>query len=172
MGAHLHDPQISGSEIDIAEHRYVDKTTNNIANQVQVNLHWNGYGSATKSSGSGNVGNELCQRLSHVWFLWTPQAYSFRVDGNQIYNGGPAPVSHSTQWVALSSEVDDTSRKWAGTIPANGYGNLSNSVTKLTVDYVRYYAPTNTLFWTGSGSVDWSNPANWIANLTPTPRAT
>ncbi len=169
MGAHLHDPQTSGSEIDMAEHRYVDKTTNNIANQVQVNLHWNGYGPATKSSGSGNVGDQLANGFHTYGFLWTPHSYSFRIDGNQIYNGGHAPVSHSTEWVALSSEVDDTSTKWAGTIPSNGYGTLSNSATKLTVDYVRYYAPANMLFWTGADSVYWSNPGNWISNLTPAP---
>src|SRR5690242_16118244 len=55
MGAYLNDPQISGSEIDIAEHRFVDGGNNNIANQVQVNFHWNGYGASGQSSGSGNV---------------------------------------------------------------------------------------------------------------------
>src|SRR5262249_11635457 len=77
--------------------------------------------------------------------------------------------SHSTEWVILSSEVDDTSTTWAGFIPAVGYGPLGTSTTKLTVDYVRYYAPTNVLFWTGASSPYWTNSANWISNLPPTP---
>src|SRR5204862_736626 len=68
----------------------------------------------------------------------------------------------------LSSEVDDTSTTWAGFIPAGGYGPLASSTTKLTVDYVRYYAPTNVLFWTGAASPYWTNSANWISNLPPT----
>jgi hypothetical protein len=71
--------------------------------------------------------------------------------------------------VILSNEVDDTSTTWAGFIPAGGYGDLGASAAKLTVDYVRYYAPTNVLFWTGANSVYWTNSANWISNLPPTP---
>jgi autotransporter-associated beta strand protein len=168
MGAYLNDPQISGSEIDIAEHRFVDGSNNNIANQVQVNIHWNGYGSSGQSSGSGNVGIGLGPGFHTYGILWIANAYSFSIDGSQVYNGGSSPVSHSTEWAILSSEVDDTSTTWAGQIPAAGYGPLGSSTTKLTVDYVRYYAPTNVLFWTGSASPYWTNSANWISNLPPT----
>jgi beta-glucanase (GH16 family) len=168
MGANLNDPVVSGSEIDNAEHRFVDGSNNNIANQVQVNIHWNGYGSSGGSSGSGNVGGGLGSGFHTYGILWTANSYSFSIDGSQVYNGGSSPVSHSTEWAILSSEVDDTSTTWAGFIPAAGYGPLASSTTKLTVDYVRYYAPTNVLFWTGAASAYWTNSANWISNLPPT----
>ena len=167
MGAWLSDPQVSGSEIDLAEHRYVDGSGSYIANQVQVNIHWNGYGSAAVSSGSGNVGSGLANGFHAYGFLWTANAYSVLIDGSQVYNGGSAPVSHSTEWAILSSEVDDTSTAWAGYIPSGGYGDQSASAAKLTVDYVRYYAPTNTLFWTGISSAFLTNSANYISNLPP-----
>ncbi len=170
MGAYLPDPVVSGSEIDDAEHRFVDGSGNNIANQVQVNIHWNGYGSAARSTGSGNVGSGLAASFHTYGFLWTPNAYTFLIDGATVDNGGSAPVSRSTEWPILSSEVDDTSTTWAGYIPSGGYGSLANSTTKLTVDYVRYYAPTNTLFWTGAGDATYlTNAANYIANLPPLP---
>jgi autotransporter-associated beta strand protein len=167
MGANLNDPVVSGSEIDIAEHRFVDGSNNNIANQVQVNIHWNGYGPSGQSSGSGNVGSGLSSGFHTHGILWTANSYSVSIDGSQVYNGGSSPVSHSTEWAILSSEVDDTSTTWAGFIPAAGYGPLASSTTKLTVDYVRYYAPTNVLFWTGAASPYWTNSANWISNLPP-----
>ena len=37
----------------------------------------------------------------------------------------------------------------------------------MTVDYFRYYAPTNVLFWTGASSAFWSNSVNWVSNLPP-----
>jgi autotransporter-associated beta strand protein len=168
MGANLNDPVVSGSEIDIAEHRFVDGSNNNIANQVQVNIHWNGYGSSGQSSGSGNIGSGLSSGFHTHGILWTANSYSVSIDGSQVYNGGSSPASHSTEWAILSSEVDDTSTTWAGFIPAAGYGPLASSTTKLTVDYVRYYAPTNVLFWTGAASPYWTNSANWISNLPPT----
>jgi len=167
MGANLNDPVVSGSEIDIAEHRRVDGNTNNISNQIQVNIHWNGYGASGQSSGGGNVGSGLSSGFHTYGILWTANSYSFSIDGSQVYNGGSSPVSHSTEWAILSSEVDDTSTTWAGFIPAGGYGPLASSSTKLTVDYVRYYAPTNVSFWTGASSPYWTNSANWISNLPP-----
>lgn len=167
MGTYLSDPVVSGSEIDDSEHRYVDGSTNNIANQVQVNIHWNGYGSSAQSSGSGNVGSGLASGFHTYGFLWTPSAYTFSIDGSTVYNGGSAPVSHSTEWAILSSEVDDTSTTWAGYIPPGGYGSLATSTAKLTVDYVRYYAPTNTIFWTGAGSTDLASSGNYVSNMPP-----
>jgi len=165
------DPQLFGSEIDIAEHRFADQHSNNIANHIQVNIHRDGYGRGSHSSGSGNVANGLADGFHVYGFLWTPDSYSFLVDDAKIYNGGRTPICHSTDWMIFSSEVDDTSTLWAGHIPAGGYGTLADSATKLMVDYVRYYAPTNVLFWTGAKSRDSTNPGNWIANLTPLPNS-
>ena len=125
MGANLNDPAVSGSEIDIAEHRFVDGGNNNIANQVQVNIHWNGYGSSGQSSGSGNVGAGLGTGFHTHGILWTPNSYSVSIDGSQVYNGGSSPVSHSTEWAILSSEVDDTSTTWAGIHPRRRLRSVS-----------------------------------------------
>ena len=165
MGADITDPVTSGSEIDMAEHRFMDSSSNNIANQVQVNIHWNGYGASHVSQGSGNVGTSLNTGFHTYGFKWTSSSYDFSIDGASKWTGGTSPVSRSTEWMILSSEVQDGS--WAGNIPAGGYGNLLTSTTKMTVDYVRYYAPTNTLFWTGAGSAYWTNAANWVSNKIP-----
>jgi hypothetical protein len=37
----------------------------------------------------------------------------------------------------------------------------------MVVDYVRYYAPTTTVFWTGASSADWATAGNWLANMLP-----
>jgi autotransporter-associated beta strand protein len=171
MGTYLNDPFVSGSEIDIVEHRYVDGSTNNIANIVQNNIHWNGYGSAAKSAGSGNIGSGLGTGFHTYGFLWTPSVYTLYVDGSNLrawnFSNNGVPVSQSTEWAILSSEVDDTSTTWAGYIPPAGYGSLATSTTKLTVDYVRYYAPTNMIFWTGAGSAYLTNAANYVSNMPP-----
>lgn len=165
MGADISDPVTSGSEIDMAEHRSIDSASNNIANQVQVNIHWNGYGASHVSQGSGNVGSSLNSGFHTYGFKSTAGSYDFSIDGATKWTGGSSPVSHSTEWMILSSEVQDGS--WAGSIPTGGYGNLLTSTTKMTVDYVRYYAPTNTLFWNGSGSAFWTNSTNWVSNKIP-----
>ncbi len=89
------------------------------------------------------------------------------IDDSKVYRGGSAPISRSTEFAILSSEVDDTSTLWAGHIPADGYGSLSVSTTRMTVDYVRYYAPSNVLFWTGAASANWTDTNNWIAGKLP-----
>lgn len=172
MGTYLNDAFVSGSEIDIAEHRYVDNLTNSIAGIVQNNLHWNGYGSATKSAGSGNIGSGLSSGFHTYGFQWTPSVYNIFIDGSNLrswsYANNAVPVAQSSEWMILSSEVDDTSTTWAGYIPSGGYGGLGTSSAQMTVDYVRYYAPTNTLFWTGASSAYWNTGGNWVSNLQPT----
>ncbi len=173
MGAYLNDPVVSGSEMDIVEHRSTDGGSNgDIINQVQNNIHWNGYGSAAKSAGSGNIGSGLGGGFHTYGFLWTPSVYTLYVDGSNLrswnFANNAVPISESTEWTILSSEVDDTSTTWAGTIPSGGYGDLGTSTTRLTVDYVRYYAPTNTLFWTGAGDATYlTNSGNFVSNLPP-----
>lgn len=175
MGTHLFNPFASGSEIDVVEHRSTDGGSDgDIMNIVQNNIHWNGYGFSARSAGSGNLGTGLGSGFHTYGLLWTPAAYTIYIDGNNVrswnYSNNGVPVSESSEWVILSSEVDDTSTTWAGEIPANGYGTLGGSSTKLMVDYVRYYAPTNTLFWTGDGDgLSLSDSANFVSNMPPLP---
>jgi beta-glucanase (GH16 family) len=161
------DAPLAGSEIDIAEHRFLDKDAKNIANQIQVNIHWNGYGRTSHSAGSGNKGSGLADGFHTYGFLSTSNSYAFLVDDAKVYGGGSAPISHSAEWAILSSEVDDTSTTWAGHIPAEGYGVLGESTTRMMVDYVHYYAPSNVLFWTGAASSKISDSKNWIADRRP-----
>jgi autotransporter-associated beta strand protein len=169
MGANLHDPATSGSELDFAEHRYVDGTGANIANQVQNNIHWNGYGAAAASAGSGNIGSGLAEGYHTYGFLWTPALYTLYVDGSNLrswnFANNRVPISNSTEWIIFSSEVDDSSTTWAGFIPSGGYGPLGTSTARLLVDYCRYYAPTNTLFWTGANSHFLTDAANWVDSM-------
>jgi autotransporter-associated beta strand protein len=39
----------------------------------------------------------------------------------------------------------------------------------MVVDYVRYYAPTNQVYWIGSSSSYWTNSASWISSRIPQP---
>lgn len=151
MGRDLSNPAVSGSEIDDGERNYVDASGKNIANQVQVNIHWKGYGFADRSAGSGNAGSDWARSFHTFGFLCKADAYTFSIDGSPLYHGGSAPVSHRTDWAILSSEADDTSTHWAGYISTDGCGSLAKSTTRLTVDYVGYYAPTKIRSWTGSG---------------------
>lgn len=176
MGTYLYDPFVSGSEIDISEHRSTDGVSNgDIINVVQPNVHWNGYGSAAQSSGGNNYGSGLGSGFHTYGFLWTSSNYTIYLDGTNVrnwnYSQNDVPVSESTEWMIFSSEVDDTSTTWAGTIPTGGYGALGTSTTQLTVDYVRYYAPTNVIFWTGASSAYWTNSANWVSNTIPTTKS-
>ena len=173
MGTYLYDPFVSGSEIDVAEHRSTDGGSDgDIINIVQNNIHWNGYGSAAKSAGSGNIGSGLGSGFHTYGLLWSPSSYTIYIDGSNVrawnYSNNSVPISESTEWMILSSEVDDTSTTWAGEIPTNGYGSLATSTTKLTVDYARYYVPTNTIFWSGAADALYlTNSANYVSNMPP-----
>ena len=62
------------------------------------------------------------------------------------------------------------SPSWAGThAKSGGVSPLGVSAVKTTVDYVRYYAPPQMIFWTGAASSDWNDTNNWFANMTVTP---
>ena len=70
-------------------------------------------------------------------FEWTDSAYRFYVDDQLTWTTTNA-ISNTNEFVILSSEIKDGG--WAGKIPANGYGDLDSSKTKMIVDYVRYYS--------------------------------
>jgi autotransporter-associated beta strand protein len=158
------DPAIKGTEIDICEHRSVDGSGNNINGKVQVNLHWDGYGACEQDAGSGNVGSNLGNSFHTYGFIWNNSNYRFYIDGAQQWST-TSGNSERSEYLIFSSEVQNGS--WAGAIPSGGYGSLATSTTKMLVDYIRYYAPTTTVYWTGAGSTAWTNSANWISGMTP-----
>lgn len=168
MGTYLDDAFVSGAEFDVAEHRYIGVYGTNIADRVVCNIHWNGYGSSEQSTGSPNVGTGLSTNFHTYSLLWNTNTYLYSIDGSQVWNGSSlTPAFGSDTYVLLSSEVDDTSTTWAGMIPTNGYGSQAASKVKMIIDYFRYYAPTNVIFWTGATSAYWTNNANWVSNMPP-----
>lgn len=132
------DPAKGGVEVDIVEHRAVDKGGKDIADCAQHTLHWDGYGKDHKSNGT--LVNDLGLREGfHVYAVeWTDREYRFLVDGRQTWASGP--VSMRPEYVILSSEIED--KGWAGDIPAGGYVARAASRARMVVDYVRYYLPT------------------------------
>lgn len=166
----LDEPQVSGSEIDICEHRYVDGSGDDINPYIQVNVHYYDGSTSEKSDPGSPLAPSQggLQTGFHTYgFLWTANAYSFLIDGSQVYTAPTSPVSHSCEYALLDTAVDDTSTTWAGYIPSGGYGSQTASPTQMKVAYVRYYAPTNVLFWTGGGGQDWNDASSWYDNLLP-----
>ena len=148
MGNPLGDPQTAGTEIDICEHRTVDGSGADIDGKIVGNIHWDGYGASHRSVGydSGNLG---LGGSYHVYGLeWSPTQQKFYIDGVlrwTVNDASNSPVSQRTEFLILSSEVDDTSTTWAGAIPAGGYGSLLTTTTKMQVDYVRFYKRAETV---------------------------
>lgn len=139
MAEPLDNPAVAGAEIDVCEHRFRAQYEV-IAGKIQTNIHWDGYGAHKQSTSSGNYGDGLDQDYHTYGLLWTTTNYQVFVDGKLGYT---TPSGHSlrSEFIILSSEVDDTSTKWAGPIPAEGYGGRDQSPVQMHVDYVRYYAP-------------------------------
>jgi beta-glucanase (GH16 family)/regulation of enolase protein 1 (concanavalin A-like superfamily) len=143
MGNPLGDPETAGTEIDICEHRRVDGSGANIDGRVVGNIHWDGYGANHQSVGydTGDVG---LGGGYHIYGLeWTPTAQRFYIDGVLRWTQTTA-VSQRSEFVILSSEVDDSSTNWAGNIPAGGYGSLATTTSKMKIDYVRIYKRAET----------------------------
>ena len=169
MGTYLDDAFVSGGEMDVCEHRYVGIYGTYIGNIISANIHWDGYGPAEESSVAGPMLGRIFKRAFTLTMIVVEVGtYQFQIDGSEIWDGSSTtPTLGSDVYVLLSSQVNDTSTTWAGYIPAGGYGSQTQSTTKMTVDYFRYYAPTNVLFWTGAASPYWTNPANWVSNMPP-----
>lgn len=185
MGNPIGDANTAGTEIDICEHRFIDGGGTNIDGKIVGNIHWDGYGASHRSVGydSGNLG---LGSGYHVYGMeWTPTQQRFYIDGVlkwTVNDGSNSPVSQRSEFIIFSSEVDDSSTTWAGTIPAAGYGSLLTSTTKMVVDYVRVYQRAETVvngdlegrlapfgpFNQGSWSSTGGNAAAAAAKIAPT----
>lgn len=136
MGKPVGDPGKAGVEIDIVEHRALDKERNLIAGKAIANIHWDGYGRQHKSRGSELFGKDLDSGFHLYGLEWTPQFMKFYVDHQLVWTVND-PVSRAPEFLILSSEVDDDA--WAATIPESGYGSRTESRIRMVVDYVRVY---------------------------------
>ena len=186
MGNPIGSPNTAGTEIDICEHRTINSAGDNINDLVVGNIHWDGYGTAKRSTGYTSPKLGLGTGFHIYGMEWTPTQQKFYINGIlrwTINNGTNSPVSHRSEFIILSSEVSNGS--WAGSIPTGGYGNLASSTTKMEVDYVRVYrraesvvngdfegktspfTRTNQTFWSSTGGR--TEPAS--ARLAPTSSA-
>jgi autotransporter-associated beta strand protein len=165
-GVIVGDPAATGTEIDVCEHRVTDNgNADDISGQVTIDLHWDGYTSGVKKSAtSGLVGSGLGSGFHTYGFLWDSVNYGFSIDGVQTWSTN-AGISHRTEFLMFSSQV--ASNSFCGIVPPAGYGDFLVSTTKTVVDYVRFYAPTTTVYWTGARSADWANGGNWLSNMIP-----
>lgn len=159
-------PAAEGAEIDICEHRETDANdVDNISGQVTIDLHWDGYGNYKKSTTAGLVGSGLGTGFHTYGLLWNSTNYNVSIDSTLTYTTN-AGVSDRTEIILFSSEVDSNS--FCGIVPPGGYGNFLVSTTTTVVDYVRFYAPTSTVYWVGASSANWTDGGNWISNMVPT----
>ncbi|HEX4121578.1 MAG TPA: glycoside hydrolase family 16 protein, partial [Verrucomicrobiae bacterium] len=165
-GEYIGNPAESGDEVDVCEHRFTtvgDET--NVDYGVQTSVHWDGYSTSEKTATTGVIGSGLGTGFHSYGFLWTTTNYSFNYDDAPVWTTN-AGFSDRTEVFMFSEEV--ASNGWAGNVPAGGYGAFGAGTTEMLVDYIRYYAPTTMVFWTGGVSGDWTNGGNWVSNMVPT----
>lgn len=146
MGNPIGSPNTAGTEIDICEHRKVDGSGVNRDGNIGGVIHWDGYGADHKSHGydSGNLG--LGNGYHLYGMEWTPTQQKFYIDGVlrwTINNATTSPVSQRSEFIILSSEVEDGG--WSSAVPVGGYGTLATTTTKMEVDYVRVYRRAETV---------------------------
>lgn len=139
------DPNLAGTEIDICEHRAVDSGGADISSKIVGNLHWNGYGADHQSTGYTSPNLDLGGGYHIYGMEWTPTQQKFYIDGVlrwTVNNGPNSVVSNRTEYIWLSSEVENSANvDWAGPIPVGGYGSPDTTTTKVMFDYVRLYQP-------------------------------
>ena len=168
MGNPVGSPNTAGTEIDICEHRAVDGSGVSRDGNIGGVIHWDGYGADHKSYGydSGNLGLGTGY---HVYGMeWTPSQQKFYIDGVlrwTINNATGSPVSQRSEFIILSSEVEDGG--WSSAVPVGGYGTLATTTTKMVVDYVRVYRRAETVVngdfegkigpFSSTGQTSWSS---------------
>ncbi|MBS1960787.1 MAG: glycoside hydrolase family 16 protein [Bdellovibrionales bacterium] len=128
-------PNVTGVEVDVVEHLPGNP------NSYPVHVHnWSSNGfrqDHTAVGGSAYTNGPSLEDNYHTYgVLWTPQGYTFFLDGVKQWQTS-AYASHDKKYMLLTCEVLDNS--WAGSIPRGGYGNASQSKTRMKVDWVRVW---------------------------------
>jgi hypothetical protein len=165
-GTVVGNPAAEGMELDICEHRAADASNlDNISGEVTIDLHWDGYTNGVeKTATSGLVGSGLGTGFHTYGLLWNNAGYTVSIDGAATWTTNVG-ISDRTEFVMFSSQV--SSNSFCGIVPTGGYGDLGVSTTSTVVDYVRFYAPTTTLYWIGASSANFSDAGNWLSNMVP-----
>ncbi|MEI6871746.1 MAG: glycoside hydrolase family 16 protein, partial [Verrucomicrobiota bacterium] len=118
----LDDTIRNGTEIDIFEYLRIR------GDQIQHALHWNGYAKLHKSLGQRVTSPNLTSGFHTVGCEWTPDAYTFYVDGRKTFHTTQA-ISRIPEYIILSGEV----LSWTGDISK---ATLPDTVV---FDYVRVW---------------------------------
>ncbi len=142
-GNPIGDPGNAGVEVDIYEHREIDGSGWMMPNYVQVGINWDGFGKEWKKV-NRTVADPDGSPLKGEWhtysLLWTRDGYSFYIDEKPVFQTSAA-VSNVSQNIYLTCEVLDHS--WAGDVPAGGYGSRDTSTTRMDIDWVRVWVPSD-----------------------------
>jgi beta-glucanase (GH16 family) len=140
IGDPMGDPATAGVEIDVVEHRVVDQGGwTALKDMVAMNLNWDGYGASKKNEQRVTAlpGGAPVQGAWHTYgVLWTGSAYTFYVDGAQLWASSDA-ISRRPEAIQLTCEIQDAT--WAGNVPPGGYGARGVSTTGMQVDWVRVW---------------------------------
>ena len=94
-----------GTEIDVAEFPKRDGT-------YEINLHWDGYGHAHKSTGKKITAPAITNGFHTFALLWTPTNYTFYVDGKEVWQTTAGGVSQAPEYIKFSEEIGE----WGGKI--------------------------------------------------------
>jgi beta-glucanase (GH16 family) len=138
LGKVIGNPQQSGVETDIVEHRINDKDDKDIGNLAAFNLHWDGYGANHKHIGGTWLSPSSLNETWHTYaLLWTLDGYVFYVDEIERWHSNVA-VSQVPQDVRLTCEIEGKTL-WSGRIPDGGYGPRQTTPYGMDVNWVRVW---------------------------------
>jgi beta-glucanase (GH16 family) len=131
----------NGAEIDIFESPFWFRGENK-RNLVTLNLHYNGYGLHTryKNVGIFQLDNDPYENYNTYGVKWTPDAYTFYINGYPVAKTSWGGVSQKPEYLILSCEVDGGDGTptfgWSGNIEKNDKMTFR---AEYKVDYVRAY---------------------------------
>ena len=144
MNEHVHrvvGHSRNGAEIDIMEAPFWFRGENK-RNMVTLNLHYNGYRLHTryKNVGIFRLDNDPYENYNTYGVKWTPEAYTFYINGYPVAKTAWGGVSSKPEFLILSCEVDGgyamPTKGWSGDIERNDKKTFK---AEFLVDYVRAY---------------------------------
>ena len=130
----------AGVEIDIMEHRRVDKEGNDVSNNIEQTLHWGGYGENHKIKRFRKPDMGTGSDFHTYGVEWTADKYTFYYDGKPTVTWTRAdnvPISQVAQYIILTTEI--WNNNWVGNIPESGYGLREDTQAYMLVDWVKAY---------------------------------
>lgn len=140
IGDFIGNPELSGTEVDIVEHRVTDDEGDDLTRRYLSAIHWDGYDDGVHKWVQ-ETHDEQPGLDNGTWnvygLLWTPEKYVFYFNGVPVWEHDQqvSQVGHYIQFSSLGKNGS-----WAGDIPAGGYGSFADSTTNMYVDWVRAYA--------------------------------